>query len=407
MLQADPVCMEPEMNPVEAPRRILLCATGLSPQVVTETVHALATGPEPRFVPTEVHVITTTEGAHRIRLKLLEEGEGRFAQLLRDWDLPAMRFDADHVHVIGAAEGQPRADIHDAAANTLCADLMLRLVAEFTADPDSALHVSIAGGRKTMGYLLGYTLTLCGRPRDRLSHVLVDADYESLPDFFYPTPQSLVLTSRRDDRPIDARDARVTLAEIPFVPLSSGLTEAVVSRDLGFGEAVARVRNAVRPGVAVDPRRRTLAIGGNQVQLSVRDILVWYRVFQLMRDTGGGLDTADLLQTDAAVHGFTAALMAELPEGSDVHDAAAEMALEWTGDAGEAPLKRAVAGRWLREGAHSCNRKIRAMFGEAGLQRIGLQNLHDRKVRARFPHLPAPAAGCYVMGVDPAEVEVL
>ena len=32
------------------------------------------------------------------------------------------------------------------------------------------MHVSIAGGRKTRGFLAGYTLSLLGRPQDRLSH---------------------------------------------------------------------------------------------------------------------------------------------------------------------------------------------------------------------------------------------
>src|SRR3990172_2018906 len=46
--------------PSSYPRRILLAVTGLSPQVVTETLYALAVEPpagEERFVPTEVHLV--------------------------------------------------------------------------------------------------------------------------------------------------------------------------------------------------------------------------------------------------------------------------------------------------------------------------------------------------------------
>ena len=43
-------------------RRVLLAVTGMSPQVVTETIYALAQqGAD--FVPTEVHIITTSKGA--------------------------------------------------------------------------------------------------------------------------------------------------------------------------------------------------------------------------------------------------------------------------------------------------------------------------------------------------------
>ena len=42
-------------------RRILMCVSGMSPAVVTETLYALLTQDEP-FVPDEVHVITTHKG---------------------------------------------------------------------------------------------------------------------------------------------------------------------------------------------------------------------------------------------------------------------------------------------------------------------------------------------------------
>ena len=58
-------------DPASYPRRILLAVCGLSPQIVTETVYALASAPELPFVPTEVHLITTREGAQRAELSLL------------------------------------------------------------------------------------------------------------------------------------------------------------------------------------------------------------------------------------------------------------------------------------------------------------------------------------------------
>jgi hypothetical protein len=51
------------------PGRTLLAVTGLSPQVVTETVYALARA-HPRALPTEIHVVITAEGAERARLAL-------------------------------------------------------------------------------------------------------------------------------------------------------------------------------------------------------------------------------------------------------------------------------------------------------------------------------------------------
>ncbi|MBF4102237.1 hypothetical protein INT80_01850 [Gallibacterium anatis] len=45
------------------------------------------------------------------------------------------------------------------------------------------MHVSIAGGRKTMGFFAGYALSLYGRAQDSLSHVLVSAEYEAIQNF--------------------------------------------------------------------------------------------------------------------------------------------------------------------------------------------------------------------------------
>jgi integrase len=72
-------------HPESYPHRILLAVTGLSPQVVTETIYALAMRGEPRFVPTEVHLLTTREGAHRARLALLSQDPGWFQRLITDY----------------------------------------------------------------------------------------------------------------------------------------------------------------------------------------------------------------------------------------------------------------------------------------------------------------------------------
>ena len=66
--------------PTRYPRRVLLAVSGLSPQIVTETLYALAVAApaDERFVPTEVHVLTTTEGARRVRQSLLSEQPGGF-----------------------------------------------------------------------------------------------------------------------------------------------------------------------------------------------------------------------------------------------------------------------------------------------------------------------------------------
>lgn len=78
--------VQPDLNPV---RRILLVVTGLTPQVVTETLYALACAPADggeAWIPDEVHLVTTSTGAENARLTLLE-GEGWFHRL-REVSIP-------------------------------------------------------------------------------------------------------------------------------------------------------------------------------------------------------------------------------------------------------------------------------------------------------------------------------
>jgi CRISPR-associated protein (TIGR02584 family) len=155
--------------PNEYPRRILVAVTGLSPQIVTETLYALAVAPTASaFIPTEIHLITTRSGAEKARLALLSDEPGWFHRLSRDYALPPIHFTADTIHVLEDAGGRPLEDIRSPEDNRRAADGITGIIREFTADPDCALHVSIAGGRKTMGFFLGYALSLYGRPQDKL-----------------------------------------------------------------------------------------------------------------------------------------------------------------------------------------------------------------------------------------------
>lgn len=239
------------MQPYEYPKRILLAVTGLSPQIVTETLYALAVKPAQRrvaFIPTEIHVITTGQGAAHARLNLLSDDPGWFHLLCREYDLPAMRFDDATLHIVTDVDGQPLDDIRTPANNERVADFIADIVRELTADPEAAMHVSLAGGRKTMGYYLGYALSLYGRPQDRLSHVLVSAPFESHPEFYYPTrDQRVIQTRETKPRPLDCRDAIVELAEIPFVRMRHGLDDRLREGATSFSASVAAAQRALGP----------------------------------------------------------------------------------------------------------------------------------------------------------------
>lgn len=260
------------------PRRILLAATGLFPQIVTETLYALAVQPGAAgqaFLPTEIHLITTAEGARLARTALLHPDGGQFHALLANYpQLGHPVFDDAHIHQIHNAQGQPLPDIRTPEENACAADAITTLMAQLTHDPQAALHVSIAGGRKTMGFYLGYAFSLFARPQDELSHVLVSSPFESHPEFFFPpaTPRRL---ATRDGQHIDTADATITLARIPVVRLRHGQPQALLDGHASFNQTVATIQKSLEPPhLHIDLRSKQALCGGTPVPLPPA-LLAW------------------------------------------------------------------------------------------------------------------------------------
>lgn len=279
------------VNPAQPhtyPRRILLAATGLSPQIVTETLYALAVEREPAFVPTEVHIISTAEGAERVQLELLHPATGHFHRLCRDYGLNAIRFDDECIHTIKGSNGLPLDDIQTDQHNRLAADAITEVVRKLSAGDDVALHVSIAGGRKTMGFYLGYALSLFGRAQDRLSHVLVSQPFESNTEFFFPPKIPTVLYTR-DQKPIHTPEARITLAEIPFVRLRHEVPKKLQAGKATFSAVVgAAQENLGPPSLRINGLDKSVVCSGKQVKLPPQWLAFYTWVAEQAKYQAGG-----------------------------------------------------------------------------------------------------------------------
>ena len=235
--------------PHEYPRRILLTLCGLTPQVVTETVFALVVDSCPSFVPTEIRLITTKKGAQKAVSSLLE-GERWFHRLCEAYQIPEIRFSEDSIETLVAPDGTFLDDIRSHEDNETTANQIMERIRRFTNNADSAVHVSMAGGRKTMGFFAGYALSLYGRKQDRLSHVLVSAPFESHPDFFYPTPYSHLIPGSGDSAcTLDTKDAEVTLANIDFVRLRGELPQSILDGNSIWGETITKAQKAIGSAV--------------------------------------------------------------------------------------------------------------------------------------------------------------
>ena len=226
--------------------RTLLSIMGAKPALITETIYALAIAPEP-WVPHRVRIVTTAHGAKEAREKLI--GDNHFGRLIYDLGLTIDALRDEHIWVI-QRRGRELDDIRTLDDNEAAQQLILTKIRELTDPEDTELHVSLAGGRKTMSFSAGYALSLLGREQDRLSHVLVAEGYER-PDFFYP--------ENRENR-TPAGEPIVSLADVPFVRLARTMSLRHLAEKLRFDQLCQIINE--RGHLAADLFQQTLTFCG-------------------------------------------------------------------------------------------------------------------------------------------------
>lgn len=350
MTHASPTA--PAAAPHAFPRRILLAVIGLTPQVLTETLYALAVRPargDAPFVPTEIRVVTTREGRERARLMLLDPDDGRFHQLCAEYGLDpcAIAFDERSFHVV-EHNGRPLDDITDEVDNTAVADALSELVRRLTADDEAAIHASLAGGRKTMGFYLGYALSLYGRPQDRLSHVLVNEPFSSAQEFYYPPAKPKRLVIR--ERPVHTSAASIMMADIPFVRLRDGLPQRLVGGQASFSRTVAAAQRALEPpALVIDCTRRRVTAGGETVTLPAAEF-AFYAFLARRRAAGGAF-------VEWRTPGIATAYLAEYRRTADELSGNLERV--------EQRLAHGAEKAWFEERKAKVNRAIRDQLGES------------------------------------------
>ncbi len=206
-------------------RTMLLAVTGLSPAVVTETLYAI--NKQKLAWPDSIRIITTQRGKD---IAISSGLAGQIAALCAQCEQPQPSFSDDHIRVVPGANGNPVEDARSLADHEALADFITQEVRDIATDANVNIHASIAGGRKTMTFYLGYAMSLFGRHQDCLSHVLVSEEFEGVPGFFFPTRDDTVLENSRLKRTVHPKDAEVVLADIPFIRMREELPEKELSR---------------------------------------------------------------------------------------------------------------------------------------------------------------------------------
>ncbi len=249
-------------------RNILLCVIGITPQIITETIYALYKRTPPVFVD-ELVVITTTKGAEIIDQTIIKKNI--LKKLIKDYNLPEIKFPPENIIIINS-DNEELSDIRTTRDNESTGNIITEVVRKLTDESKIALHCSIAGGRKTMGYYLGSSFQIYGRKQDRLYHVLVSEEFENNPQFFYPppTPQKLKIRDREGNLiEISTDDAKIEIAELPFIRLR----EFVDLGDRNFEELIMTTQQEIDlavklPALVFNYREKKVQIGNQPLKFS-------------------------------------------------------------------------------------------------------------------------------------------
>lgn len=272
---------------------ILVCLSGMSPAVITETVWALAHEPSP-ILPTRIICLTTSKGKEQIESQLFSPPsiwESLRASLLgpdapsdpRLLFLPSTDFVkvARRSTIDTLPENSEIAEIATSSDSAAFGDFVLDELWPLIDAPDTRIILSIAGGYKTMSALAFSCFSLLARTGDRVTHVLVSTPYESpalSPRFYYPDQpnQTLLL----NDSPHPAKNASVCLFDVPFVPMRYWFEEKHIAHPSSYSSLVARCSHPLDPHIDSSPIHLTIdtlfsafSINGNpMVPLSLHEL---------------------------------------------------------------------------------------------------------------------------------------
>ncbi|MGC8735488.1 MAG: CRISPR-associated ring nuclease Csm6, partial [Dissulfurimicrobium sp.] len=219
-------------------KNILLAASGLSPQVITEALYALWHQGRPI---SRLEIITTRTGKERILAGLFSPMDGKLLAFMQEFGIPEndIEFGPHLIHVLKDETGNELDDIITPKDNKILLQTCIDLAYQLTSDPDSAVFFLVAGGRKTMTSCLTLAAQIYGRPQDRIYHVLVTPEFEQCRDFWYPPKISKNIAVRNNngiEYVINTKYAKIELISIPFISIRKHLDPKMLSHPISPSE---------------------------------------------------------------------------------------------------------------------------------------------------------------------------
>lgn len=238
-------------------KHILIVSVGGAPQIVTETIWAmmhphklLSVGKRRRdpVVPDEIIMLTTAfpgfGKAFRTKKERQSKTREKINELYAQYGHPPPKINSDKSQVVRTPDGREIEDIRDHVQNSAFADAVVAVmtgIQKRRKKEELVIHISLAGGRKTMSSYLHWAAQWYGTEKDDLTHVLVEnINLEGNPDFWWPDQaektvkwynretkktEELSTTAQMDADGNIGDAARLDLVSVPFDPLSRSIPD--------------------------------------------------------------------------------------------------------------------------------------------------------------------------------------
>lgn len=297
-------------NTTDHRHTVLLALCGMSPAVITETVWALAR----ETPPVRLHrivVLTTVRGRAAIRSELFESGVWAALRGELNAGDGEYRFGdtGDSLRVFPSFDGaRDLDDILTSEDSVAVGDFVLENLRQFTESANTRVVCSLAGGRKTMSALAALSMTLLGRPDDRLCHVLVPPPFDSPrldPKFFFPQPG---VVHRSEGRELRSEEVAVSLHDIAYVHCRHLFPETFGSIATGYRGLVGAVNETlVPPTLTLNPDTAEVTVNETTQVLSETLFLMLWMLCENRRTYNG---SGELLH---AMEAFRRARAADSP----------------------------------------------------------------------------------------------
>jgi CRISPR-associated protein (TIGR02584 family) len=266
-------------------RQLFIAVVGMTPQVVTETLFVLLVQ---RKIPIdEMFIITTAEGkgallgtAGNNHTSLRKE----LMKMCEQYRCSLPTFDEDKSVLVAREETVELHDIRSDRDNQLFPNLIADFIRSLTSDPQLTLHCSVAGGRKTMSIAMAFALSLFGRKKDKLYHVLASGEFEKSKQYFPHTTE-------------EGRD--LVLAEVPYIrlrdilPLLRQFPQASFSDYVAMGQGeIDRLMNLTP--LTFDRENRTVHIAEHVFRFRPLEFAFYLFVAQHKKPVLGGKRFSEL-----------------------------------------------------------------------------------------------------------------